>query len=89
MKNSRNSVASVWIRVVLLVPAMFAPIASAKTPDGVRIEALTRLKGKLNESEGVFKVTFRVPTSGDSGGRMSRAGLTAWAAFTAPAITPW
>lgn len=84
MNNSRNSVAGVWTWVILLV-AMFAPIASAEPPDGVRIEALTGLKGKLNETEGVFKVTFPrtdIKTT-VAGVRMNpELGLTAWAAFT-------
>jgi len=85
MKNSRNSVAGVWIWVVLLVLAMFAPIAGAEPPDGARIEALTGLKGKLNETEGVFKVTFpRTDIKATVVGvRMNpELGLTAWAAFT-------
>lgn len=84
MNNSRNSVAGVWTWVILLV-AMFAPIASAEPPDGARIEVLTGLKGKLNETEGVFKVTFPrtdVKTT-VAGVRMNpELGLTAWAAFT-------
>lgn len=71
--------------VVLVVPAMFAPIAGAETPEGARIEALTGLKGKLNETEGVFKVTFPRTDikSTVAGVRMNpELGLTAWAAFT-------
>lgn len=84
MINSRNSVAGVWTWVTLLA-AMFAPIASAEPPDGARIEALSGLKGKLNETEGVFKVTFPrtdIKTT-VAGVRMNpELGLTAWAAFT-------
>ncbi len=85
MKNSKISVAGVWMWVVLLVPATITPIASAETPDGGRIEALTGLKGKLNEAEGVFKVTFpRTDMKATVAGvRMNpELGLTAWAAFT-------
>lgn len=84
MNNSRNSVAGVWTWVILLA-AMFASIASAEPPDGARIEALTGLKGKLNEIEGVFKVTFpRIDIKTTVAGvRMNpELGLTAWAAFT-------
>lgn len=84
MNNSRNSVAGVWTWVILLA-AMFAPIASAEPPDEARIEALTGLKGKLNEIEGVFKVTFPrtdIKTT-VAGVKMNpELGLTAWAAFT-------
>ena len=77
--------ARIWMWVVLVVPAMFVPIASAEPPDGARIEALTGLKGKLNEAEGVVKIAF--PRSDIkatvAGVRMNpELGLTAWAAFT-------
>jgi hypothetical protein len=61
-----------------------AAAAEAKL-DPARIEALTGLKGQLNEKDGVFKVSFpRKDIHAVVGGvRVTPAmGLTAWAAFT-------
>lgn len=85
MKNSRHSAASVCVWIAVLALTMIAPMVGAETPDGARIEALTGLKGKLNETEGVFKVTFpRTDIKATVAGvRMNpELGLTAWAAFT-------
>src|SRR6266700_1991275 len=53
--------------------------------DTAKIEQLTGLKGKLNEKEGVFKVSYpRTDLAVEAGGvKMTPPmGLTAWAAFT-------
>src|SRR5438128_6437966 len=50
-----------------------------------RIDELTGLKGKLNEKEGVYKVTFPradVPVSVDGWKMPPFMGLGTWAAFT-------
>ena len=59
--------------------------ASAATPDAAKIEQITGLKGKLNEQEGVFKVTSPrtdVKISVDGWQMPPFMGLTSWAAFT-------
>lgn len=58
--------------------------ASPRVPDGKKIEELTGLKGKLDSSEGVFKVSYpRTDIKGESDGVIltPALGLTAWAAF--------
>jgi hypothetical protein len=67
-----------------LLIAVLLAAASAKL-DTANIEQLTGLKGKLDEKEGVFKVSY--PRSDlqvtAAGVKMTPAlGLTAWAAFT-------
>jgi hypothetical protein len=72
-----------WSCLVLAV-VLALPVTAAEL-DHARIEALTGLKGKLNEAEGVFKVTFpRADIKATVAGvRMNpELGLTAWAAFT-------
>jgi len=59
--------------------------APKAVPDGAHIEELTKLKGKLDEKSGVFKVS--APRSDlkvtVAGARMTPPmGLTSWAAFT-------
>jgi hypothetical protein len=66
-------------------PAKGAGASAGKAPDGAQIEQLTGAKGKLDEKEGVFKVS--VPRSDldvHAGGvHLNPAmGLTTWAAFT-------
>jgi hypothetical protein len=61
-----------------------APEPKSAAPDGARIEQLTGAKGKLDEKEGVFKVS--VPRTDlavtAAGVRMTPPlGLTSWAAF--------
>lgn len=77
-----------WAGVIAVVAPMLAqaapPKASAKL-DGAQIEQLTGYKGKLDEKEGVFKVS--VPRTDldvrSAGVHLSPAlGLTTWAAFT-------
>lgn len=85
MKNSRKPASSARAWIAVLALATVAQIAGAETPDGARIETLTGLKGKLNEAEGVFKVSFpRADIKATvTGVRMNpELGLTAWAAFT-------
>jgi hypothetical protein len=53
--------------------------------DGAKIDALTGLKGKLNEKEGVYRVTFPrndVKVSVDGWTMPPFMGLGTWAAFT-------
>ena len=75
-----------WLKraFLMLVVAGALPVTAAEL-DLARIEALTGLKGKINEAEGVFKVTFPrtdIKTT-VAGVRMNpELGLTAWAAFT-------
>ena len=59
--------------------------ASAADLNGARIDELTGLKGKLNEKEGVYRVTFTradVPVDIDGWKMPPFLGLGTWAAFT-------
>jgi hypothetical protein len=58
--------------------------ASAVELDGAKIDQLTGLKGKLNEKEGVYRVTFPradVPVTVDGWKMPPFMGLGTWAAF--------
>jgi hypothetical protein len=66
---------------------MFAGIlpAGAAELDGAKIDQLTGLKGKLNEKEGVYRVTFPradVKVAVDGWTTPPFMGLGTWAAFT-------
>src|SRR3954451_18494190 len=70
-----------------LVIAAFAAVqvASAADLNFARIDELTGLKGKLNEKEGVYRVTFPradVPVTVDGWKMPPFMGLGTWAAFT-------
>src|SRR5438874_648809 len=72
-------------RMILLAALTVGSIAQAAPLDGARIEQLTGAKGKLDEKEGVFKVS--VPRSDlqvvAAGVHLTPPmGLTTWAAFT-------
>ena len=59
--------------------------ASAAQLDGARIDQITGLKGKLNEKEGVYRVTFPradVKVAVDGWTMPPFMGLGTWAAFT-------
>ena len=59
--------------------------ASAANLDGARIDEITGLKGKFNEREGVYKITFPradVPVTIDGWKMPPFMGLGTWAAFT-------
>src|SRR5947208_2982245 len=93
LERSRGGLFMVKTRVTfagllasLLVGSLVAaaPPAATSALDGEKIEQLTGAKGKLDEKEGVFKVS--VPRSDlkvtAAGVRMTPAlGLTSWAAF--------
>ena len=63
-------------------------VAATPAPDTAKIDEITGLKGKLNEKEGVYRVTFPradIPVT-VSGWKMPPfMGLGTWAAFTAAA----
>ena len=64
--------------------------ASAAELDGAKIDQLTGLKGKLNEKEGVYRVTFPradVKVAVDGWTMPPFMGLGTWAAFTAGSHT--
>src|SRR3954451_4731797 len=70
-----------------LVIAAFAAVqvASATELNFPRVDELTGLKGKLNEKEGVYRVTFPradVPVTVDGWKMPPFMGLGTWAAFT-------
>ncbi|MGQ0577489.1 MAG: DUF1259 domain-containing protein [Betaproteobacteria bacterium] len=75
-----------WLKYacLTLVVGVALPVTAAEL-DLSSVEALIGLKGKFNDSEGVFKVTFprtdiKAPVAGV---RLNpELGLTAWAAFT-------
>ena len=59
--------------------------AAADLLDGVKIDQITGLKGKLNEKEGVYKITFPradVAVSVDGWKMPPFMGLGTWASFT-------
>src|SRR4029077_16544849 len=71
---------------LLIVLFCFAGIAKGSTAlDTAKIDQITGLKGKLNEKEGVYKVTFPrndVKVVVDGGTMPPFMGLGTWAAFT-------
>lgn len=69
--------------IVLALSVMMIDCASAL--DAAKIDNLTGLKGKLNEKEGVYRVTFprsEVKVSVDGWSMPAFMGLGTWAAFT-------
>jgi hypothetical protein len=74
------------ILAVIVVP-LYAQATPSKAPgklDGAQIEQLTGAKGKLDEKEGVFKVSFPRSDLNVHAGRVHVSpamGLTTWAAF--------
>jgi Domain of Unknown Function (DUF1259) len=71
---------------LLIIPFCLASIAAGSTAlDTAKIDQITGLKGKLNEKEGVYKVTFPrndVKVVVDGWTMPSFMGLGTWAAFT-------
>ncbi|MBI3554430.1 MAG: DUF1259 domain-containing protein [Elusimicrobia bacterium] len=73
------------LALALLLGASLNAAAQEGTLDTAKIEALTGLKGQLNEKEGVFKVSYpRSDIQATIAGVKATPplGLTAWAAFT-------
>src|ERR1051325_11469093 len=71
--------------ISLLALAALSPAVAFAALDPAKIEAATGLKGKFNETEGVFKVTaprsdFKIKV--DEWQMPPFMGLTSWAAFT-------
>src|ERR1700730_16999426 len=65
-------------------------LASAANPDGAKIDQITGLKGKLNEKEGVYRVTCpraEVKVAVDGWTMPPFMGLGTWAAFAGGAHT--
>jgi Domain of Unknown Function (DUF1259) len=83
--------ASPMKKLFLLVAISFATIASGSAAlDTTKIDNLTGLKGKMNEKEGVYKVTFPrddVKVVVDGWTMPPFMGLGTWAAFTKGAHT--
>jgi hypothetical protein len=78
------------ILVILLVFSALLCASVAADLDTARIEELTGLKGKMNEKEGVYKVTFPrndVKVVVDGWTMPPFMGLGTWAAFTRGAHT--
>lgn len=71
---------------LLIIPFCLASIAAESTVlDTAKIDQITGLKGKLNEKEGVYKVTFPrndVKVVVDGWTMPPFMGLGTWAAFT-------
>jgi hypothetical protein len=81
---------SLIIVVALSAFAATKLFAATDGIDGAKIDQITGLKGKLNEKEGVYKVTFPrndVPITVDGWKMPSFMGLGTWAAFTKGAHT--
>ena len=87
-KLHRNYEGDVMIRnLVCITPILLGLISSALAADldTARIDELTGLKGKMNEKEGVYKVTFPrndVKVVVDGWMMPPFMGLGTWAAFT-------
>src|SRR5436309_1034793 len=79
------------MKTILIVVALCSAIIStASALDTAKIDNLTGLKGKLNEKEGVYRVTFPradVKVSVDGWTMPPFMGLGTWAAFTKGANT--
>src|SRR5256714_15664894 len=70
--------------MIAVVAALMAAQPAAKL-DTARIEQLTGLKGKLDEKEGAFKVSYPRNDIGPTAAGVKLTpppGLTAWAAFS-------
>src|SRR3954471_23723534 len=75
--------ARLLIGIAVIVAGLF-PVSAAAL-DGPKIDELTGLKGKLNEKEGVYRVTFPrtdVKVAVDGWTMPPFMGLGTWAAFT-------
>jgi hypothetical protein len=75
---------SLGLAALLTLNASFLLAAPSAGLDAAKIEALTGLKGRMNEKEGVFKVSYpRSDIDATAAGvRLTPPmGLTAWAAF--------
>jgi len=76
------------MKPMVIAAAIFAALidlTSAATLDTARIDQITGLKGKMNEKEGVYKVTFPrndVKVAVDGWTMPPFMGLGTWAAFT-------
>src|SRR3954466_11955299 len=82
-KLATVSVARLLIGIAMVLAGILP--ASAAGLDGAKIDQLTGLKGKLNEKEGVYRVTFPrsdVKVSVDGWTIPPFMGLGTWAAFT-------
>jgi hypothetical protein len=80
-KDSRGSIRTLVATVALVV----LHAAGAAELNFARIDELTGLKGKVNEKEGVYRVTFPrndVPINVDGWKMPPFMGLGTWAAFT-------
>jgi hypothetical protein len=75
---------------LFVLAAIFAVTSASAALNTARIDELTGLKGKMNEKEGVYKVTFPrddVKISVDGWTMPPFMGLGTWAAFTKGAHT--
>jgi hypothetical protein len=87
MRNPISTSYRLAARLLIGLAMMLAGIfpASAAGLDGAKIDQLTGLKGKLNEQEGVYRVTFAradVKVAVDGWTMPPFMGLGTWAAFT-------
>src|SRR3954447_24740318 len=88
MSSSHPVAARLLIGIAVILAGLFP--ASAAGLDGTKIDQLTGLKGKLNEKEGVYRVTFPradVKVAVDGWTMPPFMGLGTWAAFTKGAPT--
>jgi hypothetical protein len=74
-----------WLTTTALSGVLSITALAADSFDTAKIDSLTGLKGKLNEKEEVYKVTFPradVPITVDGWKMPPFMGLGTWAAFT-------
>src|SRR6476660_2820975 len=78
------------MKKLFVLAAIFAVTSALAALDTAKIDSVTGLKGKLNEKEGVYKVTFPrddVKVVVDGWTMPPFMGLGTWAAFTKGAHT--
>src|SRR6266550_6134014 len=88
MRISVTTMKQIFAITLLFAASVFASVAAGL--DTTRIDELTGLKGKMNEKEGVYKITFPrsdVKVVVDRWTMPAFMGLGTWAAFTKGAHT--
>src|SRR5947209_4124875 len=88
MRISVTTMKQIFAITLFFAASVFASVAAGL--DTTRIDELTSLKGKMNEKEGVYKVTFPrddVKVVVDEWTMPAFMGLGTWAAFTKGAQT--
>ena len=81
----KQTLSKIGFAMALAVFTLPSNAAQSKQLDTAQIDEITGLKGKLNEKEGAYKVSFPradVPVTVDGWKMPSFMGLGTWASFT-------